>query len=79
LKLQNRPEHYIRNQLVLDLPNPEVQDFIFDVLDSLMKKNVSYFKWDCNRHITNAYSNYLQNQQSHLYIEYVRGLTTVLE
>ena len=29
LKLPNRPEHYFRNQLVLDLTNPEVQGICF--------------------------------------------------
>ncbi len=55
LKLPNRPEHYSRNQLVLDLSNPEVQKFVYNVVDGLMTKypGIAFFKWDCNREMTN--------------------------
>lgn len=81
LKLPNREENYGRNQLVLDLTNPKVQDFVFSVVDNLMTKNpgVAFIKWDCNRSMTNAYSPYLKEKQSHLYIEYTRGLYKVME
>lgn len=81
IHLPNREEYYFRNQLVLDLSNPKVQDFVFGVVDDLMTKypQIAYFKWDCNSPITNIYSTYLKDKQSHLYIEYVRGLYNVLE
>mgnify|MGYP000243660894 FL=1 len=41
--------------------------------------DIAFFKWDCNSPITNIYSVYLKNKQSHLYIDYVRGLYNVLE
>lgn len=79
LKLPNRPEHYYRNQLVLDLANPQVQDFVFNVADGLLTKypGIAFFKWDCNRMMTNTYSVYLKDKQSHLYIDYVNGLYKV--
>ena len=40
---------------------------------------IAFFKWDCNSPITNIYSAYLKDKQSHLYIDYVRGLYNVLE
>jgi alpha-galactosidase len=81
LELPNREPNYYRNQLVLDLANPKVQDFVFGVVDGLFTKNpqLGYIKWDCNRLMTNAYSQYLKGQQSHLYIDYVRGLYKVFE
>ncbi len=81
LKLPNRDENYFRNQLVLDLANPAVQQFVYDVVDGMLTKNagVAYIKWDCNRMMTNTYSAYLKNHQSHVYIEYVRGFYKVLE
>ncbi|RYZ28148.1 MAG: alpha-galactosidase [Chitinophagaceae bacterium] len=81
LKLPNRPENYGRNQLVLDLTNPKVQDFVFSVVDDIMTKSpgVAFIKWDCNRSMTNAYSPYLKDKQSHLYIEYTRSLYKVME
>ncbi|WP_321335270.1 alpha-galactosidase [uncultured Bacteroides sp.] len=81
IHLPNRDEYYFRNQLVLDLSNPKVQDFVFGIVDNLMTKypGIAFFKWDCNSPITNIYSYYLKNKQSHLYIEYVRGLYKVLD
>ena len=81
IHLSNRDEYYFRNQLVLDLSNPKVQDYVFGVVDNLMTKypDIAFFKWDCNSPITNIYSPYLKDQQSHLYIEHVRGLYNILE
>jgi alpha-galactosidase len=81
LRLPNRPENYQRHQLVLDMSNPAVQDFVFGVIDSLMTDypGIAYFKWDCNRTFTDAYSVYLGKNQSHLYIEYVEGLYKVFK
>lgn len=81
IHLPNRDEYYFRNQMVLDLSNPAVQDYVYGIVDNLMTKypGIAYFKWDCNSPITNIYSPYLKNQQSHLYIEHVRGFYQVLE
>ncbi len=81
LKLPNRPESYGRNQLVLDLTNPSVQDFVFGIVDDMMTKNpgIAFIKWDCNRSMTNAYSAYLKDRQSHLYINYTKGFYSVME
>ncbi len=84
IKQPERPEIYFRNQLVLDLSNPQVQQFVFNIVDSLFIKNpgLAFIKWDCNSPVFNSYSAYLQKQklpQSHLSTEYVRGLYSVLE
>jgi alpha-galactosidase len=80
----NRPEHYFRNQLVLDLSNPSVQDHVFGVLDTLFTKNpdLAFIKWDCNAVIYNAHSAFLEKtgqKQTQLYVDYVKGLYKVLE
>lgn len=81
IHLDNRDEYYFRNQMVLDLANPKVQDYVFGVIDNLMTRNpgIAFFKWDCNSPITNIYSPSLKDKQSHLYIDYVRGLYKVLD
>ena len=69
-----------RNQLLLDLSNPKVQDFVFGVVDNLLEKHkrILYIKWDANRHIQNFGSTYLDaTKQSHLWIDYTRGLESV--
>lgn len=80
VKQPRREEHYLRNQLELDLSNPSVQNFVFNVVDDLFTKNpdLAYIKWDCNAVIFNAWSAHLKNQ-SHFYIEYMRGLYKILE
>jgi alpha-galactosidase len=84
IRQPNRPEHYFRNQLVLDLANPEVQNFVFRTIDSLFIKNpgLAFIKWDCNAVIFDAHSNYLQKKklpQGQLYVDYVKGLYSVLQ
>ena len=84
LRQDNRPEIYFRSQLVLDLTNPEVQDFVFGIVDNLFTENpeLAFIKWDCNAPIFNGHSKYLEKKnvpQSHLYVEYTRGLEKVLK
>ena len=69
-------------QLILDMANPKVQDFVFQIVDNLMTKypEIDYIKWDANMPILNHGSQYLtMNNQSHLYIEYHRGLQKACE
>ena len=81
LRYPNRPEVYYRNQLTLDLTNPKVQEFVYNTIDGMLTKNpgIAFIKWDCNSMITNPYSAYLKDKQSHLYIDYVNGLYSVLD
>lgn len=72
----------MRNQWLLDLTNPEVQDFVVKTFDEVagLSENISYIKWDANRHVDNAGSQYLPpDRQSHFWYEYVRGLYSVYE
>ena len=69
-------------QLVLDLSNPKVQDFVFSIVDNLMKENptLHYIKWDCNMSMQNFGSSYLTaDRQSHLFVDYHLGLRNALE
>ena len=69
-------------QLVLDMTNPKVQDFAFQIVDDLLTQypEISYLKWDANASIQNCGSLYLpKNKQNNLYIDYHLGLLKVLE
>jgi alpha-galactosidase len=84
IKQPQRPEIYYRNQMVLDMSNPEVQDFVFGIVDNLFVKNpeLAFIKWDCNAVIYNSYSSYLNKKglpQSNLYVDYTEGLYKVLQ
>lgn len=47
IQLPNRETYYYRNQLVLDLSNPKVQDYVYGVVENIMQENpdVAFFKW----------------------------------
>jgi len=81
IQLPNREPYYHRNQLVLDLSNPKVQDYVFGVVDKIMTENpqIAFFKWDCNSTITNPYSPYLKEKQGQFYIDHVRGIYNVFQ
>ncbi len=72
----------MRNQWVLDLTNPQVQDFIVETFDRIlaMSPHINYVKWDANRSIDNVGSDYLPaDKQSHFWHDYVTGLYHVYE
>ena len=69
-------------QLVLDLSNPEVQEFIYNIVDDLMTNypEIAYIKWDANMSIGDYGSSYLKgDKQSHLYIDYHRAFRKIME
>lgn len=82
IKQPGRELELQRNQLTLDLSNPDVREFAFKVLDSALKETpgISYIKWDCNRYLTQPGSTYLSKKnQTHLQVDYVHGLYEVME
>ena len=67
-----------RNQLVLDLCNPDVRDYIVESVGRILDEaNISYVKWDMNRHISDAFSPLLQDQ-GEFFHRYILGLYDVL-
>lgn len=68
-----------RNQLVLDLCNPRVRDYIVASVSKILDEaRISYVKWDMNRHISDAFSPLLENQ-GEFFHRYILGLYDVLE
>lgn len=69
-----------RHQLVLDLTQKDVQDYIIDVLKHYIKNySISYIKWDMNRHITEPGSVTLPSEQSgEFFHRYILGLYRIL-
>ena len=82
LKAPGRENVYGRGgtQLVLDLSNPEVQDFVFDVVDKLMAGNpaIDYIKWDANMNIS-AYGSQYADNQAKLNVAYWSGFRSVCD
>ena len=69
-----------RNQWVLDLANPAVEDFVFGIFDRTMQlaPGIDYIKWDCNRVVQSFGSPYLGAAQDKFYVSYVQGLYNVM-
>lgn len=69
-------------QLVLDLSNPQVQDFMFNMVDTLLANNpeIAYVKWDANAPVMQYGSQYLPaDRQSELSIRFHRGFRSVMD
>ena len=70
-----------RNQRLLDLADPDVQDFIIGKMGEVFSSaNVAYVKWDMNRIFSDVFSKYLpaekQGETAH---RYICGLYRVME
>ena len=80
IQVPNYDHTYSRNQLMLNLANPDVVAYLKDVLDKILTDNaIDYVKWDYNRNMTNIGNgaNYLESQmQSH---QYMLGLYDLVE
>lgn len=76
----HRPLELSRHQLDLDLSNPAVQKFVWQVVDNtLSTQGVSYVKWDCNRYVTQPGSTYLPpDEQSDLLVDYNFALYKIM-
>ena len=80
-KMPNRKPSESRNQLVLDMSRKEVRDNIYDQLSAILNSaNISYVKWDFNRHISDLYSVALpKDRQGEVFHRYILGLYELLE
>ena len=81
VKIPGRAPSLGRNQLILDLTNPDVRLYLKETLTSLFASaNIKYVKWDMNRNFSDVYSAYLKKEDqgkfNHLY---VLGLYEILE
>lgn len=72
IQVEGRGHTYSRNQLVLNLANPDVVAYIKAAIDKILTENaIDYVKWDYNRNITNignGDSALATKMQSHAYM-----------
>ncbi len=81
IKIPNRKPNRSRSQLLIDMTNPEVIDYLYKCISNILNSaNVTYIKWDFNRSISDWYTNLLpsdrQNEMPH---RFVLGLYELLE
>lgn len=64
-----------RNQLVLNLGRPEVQAYLIERLDTLLREHpISFIKWDMNRSISEPGWATAPGDQRELWVRHVQGL-----
>ncbi|WP_461206031.1 alpha-galactosidase [Clostridium sp. DL1XJH146] len=70
-----------RSQLVLDLSREDVCDYIINVVSNILNSaNISYVKWDMNRHMTEIGSALLSfERQREVAHRYILGLYKILD
>ena len=70
-----------RNQRLLDLTNPEVQDYLIEKMGEIfLAGQVSYVKWDYNRNFSDVFSPYLPaDRQGETAHRYILGLYRVMD
>jgi alpha-galactosidase len=80
LQIPNRESLLARNQMVLDFTNPAVIEYLQESFETTFRDvNISYFKWDMNRHLCALGSAYLpQNRQKEIAFRYMKGVYTLL-
>ncbi|MCD7866915.1 MAG: alpha-galactosidase [Clostridiales bacterium] len=76
LSVPGRFETHARHQHVLDYSRPEVVDYIYEKIGSLIEESsISYIKWDMNRYMTEPYcKTALPGEQGKTMHRYILGL-----
>ena len=81
IQIPGRKPMRSRYQLVLDMSNPEVVDYLYGVMSAILRENhIEYVKWDMNRSISDWYTATLsRGRQMEMPHRYVLGLYELLE
>lgn len=81
LRIPGRDPVRSRYQLVLDMTNPAVTEYLYHVISQTIKESrITYIKWDMNRSICDWYSLVLaENRQKEIPHRYILGLYALLE
>lgn len=81
IQIPGRKPMRSRYQLVLDMSNPGVVDYLYGVMSAILRENhIEYVKWDMNRSISDWYTATLsRGRQMEMPHRYVLGLYELLE
>ena len=81
IQIPSRKPIRSRYQLVIDMTNPEVREYLFNSISKILRSaGISYVKWDMNRSICDLYTPCLSaDHQGEISHRYVLGLYELLE
>ncbi|MGT2799692.1 alpha-galactosidase [Streptococcus marmotae] len=78
--ITGRDPIYSREQLVLDLSQEQVCDYIIESVGSILESApITYVKWDMNRNITSMPERLANNERYEFHHRYMLGLYRILE
>lgn len=73
-----RERKTIRDQLILNMARSDVQEYLIDKLDQLLRENsIAFIKWDMNRNVSEPGWPEAPGDQRELWVRYVQGLYRV--
>ena len=81
LHVPGRSRTESRQQLILDMSRPEIQDYVISAVSAILgSADINYVKWDMNRNMTEAFSAALPaDRKKETTHRYMLGLYRVLE
>lgn len=81
IRIPGRNPMRSRYQLVLDMANPDVVEYLYESISSILRENrIEYVKWDMNRSISDWYTSVLPaGRQKEMPHRYVLGVYELLE
>lgn len=78
LHFPTRQPTLARNQMILNMARPDVQDYIFTKIDRLLSENkITFIKWDMNRNVSEPGWPTAPGDQKEIWVRYVDGLYKV--
>ena len=74
----SRPRTEARNQLILNLARPDVQEYLIETIDRLLRENnIAFIKWDMNRNVSEPGWPDAPGDPRELWVRYVQGVYRV--
>ncbi|MCC6805479.1 MAG: alpha-galactosidase [Anaerolineae bacterium] len=76
----NRPRSLSRNQSVLNVSRPDVQEYIVGFLDDLLSNNdIKFVKWDMNRHFSEpGWTDAPSGRDREIWVRHTQGIYDIL-
>jgi alpha-galactosidase len=76
----NRPLSTGRNQYVLNVSRPDVQQFILDFMNELLSNNrIKFIKWDMNRHFSEpGWADAPDGRAREIWVRHTQGIYSIL-
>lgn len=77
---ETRESNLSRDQYVLNMTKPEVEEFVYEMLDHyLTKYDIDYIKWDANRPISEPGAKNLGKQERSLWLKHIQAIYRIVD